>query len=1157
MKIAMKNSSEEKNIYLGSQPLKTNNNSIRGEEVEFNGERYFKISNTDQLRPFFMSIVSHSDHWMFISSTGGLSAGRINSDHALFPYYTDDKITEAHEHTGSKTIILIEQDTKTLLWEPFSSNYQGVYSIERNIYKNAYGNKVLFEEINHDLGASFSYEWSSSEKFGFVRSSKIKNSNSLNKSIQLLDGIQNLLPYGVPEGLQSGSSNLVDAYKKCELEADTIGIYALSAIISDKAEPSEALKANMVFSLGLENKTVLLSSKQLDQFRKGYGVKKETGVKAERGAYFINASFEVVSETEKEWMIVADLSKTVSDIIELRTKLNSPETLRTSVNEDIALGSERLISLVGASDGIQLTADQRRNTRHFANTMFNVMRGGIFDENYTIEKADFIQYIKQANSEVFNEKIPLLNSLPEKFDAFAIKALSKKDNHKGFQRLCIEYLPLKFSRRHGDPSRPWNKFSINLRNEDDGSKILDYQGNWRDIFQNWEALAHSYPAFIEGMMFKFLNASSFDGYNPYRVFKDGFEWETIEPDNPWSYIGYWGDHQIIYLLKFLEFIQQYYPEKFEEYFKEDSFVYANIPYRIRSFEDLIADPKNTIDYDYKRESTIEERKEQIGADGALLTSPEGAVYQVNFIEKILATILAKISNYIPEGGIWMNTQRPEWNDANNALVGNGVSMVTLYYLRRFLAFFKELISQSAVSEVQISVELKKCFDEIHETLESSAHLLKGSINDKQRMQVLSGLGVAASNYRQTIYDQDFSGKKTTFKTDEFRTFIEVALKHLEYSIESNKREDQLYHAYNLMTVTEDQGVAISYLPEMLEGQVAVLSSGYLDTEVSLSVLDALKASKLFREDQYSYVLYPNKSLPRFLEKNNISPVEVSESELLSKLVLEGNRDIIIKDCEGGYHFNGNFKNIRFLREALSNLSAQYQDLVLREQPKIEAIYEQIFNHKAFTGRSGTFFGYEGLGSIYWHMVSKLRLAAYEVTKNAVNQSASKTIIGQLFDHYFEINAGIGVHKSPELYGAFPTDPYSHTPGGKGAQQPGMTGQVKEDILCRFGELGVRVTNGILSFDPTLLPKSEFLKSDEVFEYYDLDQSFSKIELSKGSLAYTVCQVPIIYKQEGSARISVLFKDQRTETIEGNTLTKEYSDAIFNRSGNIKQLIVSI
>jgi hypothetical protein len=34
----------------------------------------------------------------------------------------------------------------------------------------------------------------------------------------------------------------------------------------------------------------------------------------------------------------------------------------------------------------------------------------------------------------------------------------------------------------------------------------------------------------------------------------------------------------------------------------------------------------------------------------------------------------------------MNTQRPEWNDANNALAGYGLSMVTLYQLERYLSF---------------------------------------------------------------------------------------------------------------------------------------------------------------------------------------------------------------------------------------------------------------------------------------------------------------------------------------------------------------------------------------------------------------------------------------------------------------------------------------
>ena len=79
-----------------------------------------------------MSIVSNSNHWMFISSTGGLTAGRKNSEFALFPYYTDDKITESSEYTGSKTICLVKRNDRVSLWEPFSSKYDGVYRVTRN-----------------------------------------------------------------------------------------------------------------------------------------------------------------------------------------------------------------------------------------------------------------------------------------------------------------------------------------------------------------------------------------------------------------------------------------------------------------------------------------------------------------------------------------------------------------------------------------------------------------------------------------------------------------------------------------------------------------------------------------------------------------------------------------------------------------------------------------------------------------------------------------------------------------------------------------------------------------------------------------------------------------------------------------------------------------
>ena len=52
----------------------------------------YKIEKIDQMDPFLMSITSSDNHWMFISSTGALTAGREKADHALFPYVTDNLI---------------------------------------------------------------------------------------------------------------------------------------------------------------------------------------------------------------------------------------------------------------------------------------------------------------------------------------------------------------------------------------------------------------------------------------------------------------------------------------------------------------------------------------------------------------------------------------------------------------------------------------------------------------------------------------------------------------------------------------------------------------------------------------------------------------------------------------------------------------------------------------------------------------------------------------------------------------------------------------------------------------------------------------------------------------------------------------------------------
>jgi hypothetical protein len=1130
----------------------SNKKEINLESVFINNEMFFKITNHDLMRPFFMSIVSDSNHWMFISSNGGLTAGRKNAEFALFPYYTDDKITEFADITGSKTIFQIEKNNEKYIWEPFSERFNETYSLTRNLYKNEFGNKIIFEEIHNDFNLTFRYQWSSSNLFGFVKKSELINDSKIDYNINVLDGIQNILPQGVNSDLQNSTSNLVDAYKRNELHLDSgLGIFALSAIIVDKAEPSEALKANIVWSLGLDKPTYLLSSLQLSAFRKFQDIHQETDIKGEKGAYFISTKLVLEKNATKTWKIIANVNQNQSEVIQIADAISNDVTLENQISQDVDLGTQNLIALNATADGLQFTADRRKDSRHFSNVLFNIMRGGIFDNNYTIEKNDFVSYIAKANKSLFKEEETFIKNLPETFDYSFLQQLIYNHKNADLIRLCTEYLPLKFSRRHGDPSRPWNKFSINTRSEIDGSKILDYEGNWRDIFQNWESLANAYPEFIDGMIHKFLNASTFDGYNPYRVTKDGFDWETIEPDNPWSYIGYWGDHQIIYLLKFLEFIENYQPGTLQSYFDKEYFVYAAVPYTIKSHQDILKNSKETIEFNHEWDAIINQRRKENGADGALLRDNNGDIYHVNLIEKLLATILAKMSNFIPEAGIWMNTQRPEWNDANNALVGNGVSMVTLNYLRRFLKFFQQLLYNSDQETIKISNEMVEFYHAIRECLLSQQHVLSGSISNEDRKRILDSLGQAASEYRFHVYNSGFWGKKRTHSMQGLKNFTQVSIDFIEHSIKANQREDHLYHAYNLMSV-ENNGISISYLPEMLEGQVAILSSGFLSAKQSIKVLEALRNSDLYRKDQNSYILYPNKELPKFLEKNTIPKDSFEKSALLKQLLSQSNNQLINKDLKGNYHFNGNFHNAGDLKIALEQVAQNndLKELVKKDTELILQIFEEVFNHKAFTGRSGTFYGYEGLGSIYWHMVSKLHLAVLEVINKAIDANEDQSTIDALVHHFDEIGAGIGIHKSPKVYGAFPTDPYSHTPFGKGAQQPGMTGQVKEDVLVRIGEFGVKMKNGKLHFQPTFLKKEAFLSNDTEASFIMVDGSIKQIHLKKNSLAFTTCQVPVIYTINNSSKIVLNYKNGETKTFDSLELNEVESKKIVQRTNEI-------
>ncbi|USD67066.1 hypothetical protein [Vibrio sp. SCSIO 43136] len=1131
-----------------------NQQSISGEFVNLANERYYKISNVDQMAPFFISVVSSSDHWLFVSSTGCLSAGRIRPENALFPYRSVDHIHESADNTGPRTLVRVSTESGQALWQPFNPHLEGQYAIERHLYKNTIGDKLLFEEVNHDLQIAFRYSWATSEEFGFIRRSEIINLSDQEKTIELIDGVQNLLPSGAPLAALQTRSALVDAYKWNEIvDKGPIALYSMYAMLSDRAAPAESLRTTTAFSLDNDDRNILLSSAQLRTFVQGQEITPETLTKGARGAYLIHKSITLKAKEINHWYIVADIDKSHADVSRMTLTKCSELDLERSITDN----HNQLKHLMSGADAWQLTEQENTCVHHYANVLFNNMRGGVFADGYQLEKHDVVATFEATNCAVVSRNQAFIEQLPEKFSHTELVAKAKEVGDEQLIRLCYEYLPLTFGRRHGDPSRPWNHYEIKVKNER-GEPLLSYQGNWRDIFQNWEASALSYPHYLTAFIAKFTNASTADGYNPYRITKQGIDWEILDLDDPWSNIGYWGDHQIIYLLKFLELANRYQQSELIELLSRECFSYANVPYELCDEVALFENPKDTVGFDTELQERIEQQVKELGSDGRLMLDENGEVYQVNLTEKILVPLLAKMSNFILDGGIWLNTQRPEWNDANNAIVGNGLSMVTLYYIRRYLAFMQELLCK-APANLDLSVEIVEWLQSTVQILEAAGkEIRQKTVTRQTRRALVTQLAKAGADYRSKLYrTRQFSGK-TQVDLGALHKLVEVSLVVVDETISNNLREDGLFNAYNILNYSSEN-LEVSELYPMLEGQVAVLSSGVLTPKQAVQLLENLFASEMYREDQHSFMLYPDRELSRFVEKNQIPADLVSNNEWLQRMLARDDQRIINLDLHGNYHFHPDFDNADALKSVMAQVEQDYSEVSNEDRSQLLATYEEVFNHKQFTGRSGTMFGYEGLGCIYWHMVSKLLLAVQENYQASFELNPTSSETKRLAEFYYQVRDGIGFNKTPENYGAFPTDPYSHTPKQAGAQQPGMTGQVKEEVITRFGELGIGVKDGVITVMPTLLKKEEFLSQSAMFNFENLHGKPQGVWVNSDELAFTYCQVPFVYQltDSESQSIAVKLADGSLEERKGQELPHSLSQMIFARSGDVVEVRVKV
>ena len=274
-----------------------------------------------------------------------------------------------------------------------------------------------------------------------------------------------------------------------------------------------------------------------------------------RGAYLCIASLRRAPGASEHWNMVGDTDLDHADVTKLARELGDADSLTDRVEASLERDHQSLAALLDGADGAQVTADAGACAAHRSNVLFNAMRGGVPLANYAIDALDFCKFVRARNSTVADRHGTFLDGLPAQLSVETLPQAVAKAECPQLTRLAMEYLPLPFGRRHGDPSRPWNQVRIKVR-DDNGERVSGDEGNWRDIFQNWEALTVSYPHFAPAAVARFLNASTADGYNPYRIPLGGVDWEVHDPEDPWSFIGYWGDHQVVYLARLVELAER-------------------------------------------------------------------------------------------------------------------------------------------------------------------------------------------------------------------------------------------------------------------------------------------------------------------------------------------------------------------------------------------------------------------------------------------------------------------------------------------------------------------------------------------------------------------------------------------------------------------------
>lgn len=738
--------------------------------------------------------------WVFYVNRGQciVSCGIRTKDEAIMEFLPANKAYQLVSTQGFRTFIKIKEKGKNIFYEPFASGETlKDPRIKNRMVITPYELNLVEENTRLGLRVGVSYFSIPHEPFAaMAREVTIENTSRGPKTIELMDGLCVLVPYGINNFFLKEMSRTIEAWMTVENISSGLPLYKLTTDPRDTAQVSFVKGAHFYTS-----------------FRNGAG----------------QSSSKIIADPAFIFGPVTDFTYPLrfceaKSFVYPKTQIaknKTPCAFTFLQNRLPKGGSMKLYSLIGhvfdAADTKKLGIDRLDEPFMTAKKKENrALIESIMDRVFTASGSSaFDLYARQTYLDnVMRGGLPFSFSLDGRKKSIYV-----------------------FSRKHGDLERDYNRFQVCATYFSEG------EGNYRDINQNRRMDVFFNPLLGEKNVEDFMNLLQLDGYNPL-VFKG--EKFTLDPavfaksplakffrpndikkvshilsrpfvlgeilrcfeENKISLSctleefvrvllntarsaaeavfgeGYWSDHWA-YNTDLLESFYALYPDRFRELLLEKSdFTYYDTHVFVKSRPERYCVSHgevrqyHSLGTDDEKNALIQKRAGD--KNKVRCAFGEGAVLKTTLIDKIVCLIVNKTATLDPYGtGIEMEADKPDWYDALNGLPGLlGSSISQTFELKRLIVFLKKVLSEWHSAENHPVALLR----EVHDFLGEIKALLE---SDLTPFDFWDKSNSAKESYRSKT-KRGVSGDFKKISLSELKAFFDLICEKLDAGIAASR-----------------------------------------------------------------------------------------------------------------------------------------------------------------------------------------------------------------------------------------------------------------------------------------------------------------------------------------------------------------------------------